>query len=100
MNAENASLMTLPIRSYLSSDSLKYGIGRSLHCGLFVLCDRQHDGDYHSTVFTPVNDALFVFVSAACIVTEQIGQTFGGTWGLVGCSMQPSPFQKTYADLS
>src|ERR1035437_6980550 len=28
-------------------------------------------------------------VSAACIATEQMGQAFGGKWGLGCCSMQP-----------
>jgi hypothetical protein len=52
-----------------------------------LLFDRQHDGDDHPTVFTPVNERSLV--SAACIATEQIGQALGGVkaWGCR--SMQP-----------
>jgi hypothetical protein len=40
--------------------ALQYVI-QSKQCGLFVLCDRQHDGDDHPTVFAPMNDALLGF---------------------------------------
>jgi hypothetical protein len=43
--------------------------------GLFVLCDRQHDGEDHSTVFAPVNDALLGFGGL-----HRYGTDWTGSW--------------------